>query len=459
MGSLAPDESLVETGTYVVTQADVDAGEILNTAIAISNDITDTDEETVLVPAESELSIVKDYTGFEDNDDNGSISVGDDLLYEITATNTGDTSLTNTIINDELTGDASAPIDLAPGESATLSVSYTVLDRDAGNIITNIATAVSDQTELVTDTEEVDVLGTVDLAIEKDSNGMKLWESDPETAFFDKELTYTVTITNNGPNISDGWEAIDTLPDGVTFVSATNEDEDITSIDNGDGTVTFSSDTDIPVGESRSFEFTVQVPKHLPDYATVLHNQIDVVGQNPDPDLLNNHDEDSIDVIDVPKGMDMGSSHSINFHSKGGVNINKVGTLNLTVENLFINTIYTSEESDIITTGFYDGMTGTHGNDIWISGSDLDSLMIPGDRESNGDMGDWSVEDNEGEVLDFEELSLNGIGSLSYNSENGNVALIDIVNGEVVSSNVIATLQPGLDISLSTQSDGELNPR
>ena len=157
--------------------------------------------------------------------------------------------------------------------------------------------------------------------------------------------------------------------------------------------------------------------------------------------------------------MDMGSSHSINFHSKGGVNIKKVGTLNLTVENLFINTIYTSEESDIITTGFYDGMTGTHGNDIWISGSDLDSLMIPGDRESNGDMGDWSVEDNEGEVLDFEELSLNGIGSLSYNSENGNVALIDIVNGEVVSSNVIATLQPGLDISLSTQSDGELNPR
>ncbi|ELS02129.1 conserved repeat protein, partial [Xenococcus sp. PCC 7305] len=152
--TLAPGESDTLSVSYTVLESDLGTT-IANTGVADS-DQTDpvTDIEGVPVP-DPELSVVKTNTGFTDNDDNGFISVGDDVLYDITATNTGDTNLTNVVISDDLTGDTSAPTDLAPGESDTLSVSYTVQDSDVGTTIANVGVADSDQTDPVTEPEEV----------------------------------------------------------------------------------------------------------------------------------------------------------------------------------------------------------------------------------------------------------------------------------------------------------------
>ncbi|MEM9273496.1 MAG: hypothetical protein AAGA80_11110, partial [Cyanobacteria bacterium P01_F01_bin.143] len=620
VGSLAPGESAVETGDYVVTQADVEAGVILNTATATgdpgtpndpSDDPTDTDPEDVPVPpANPELSVVKDFTGFIDNDNSGDISVGDDVLYDITATNEGDVELTNVVITDDLTGDSSDPVTLAPGESDTLSVSYTVLESDLGTTIANTGIADSDQTDPVDDPEEVpvpdpelsvvktntgfidnddngfisvgdnvlyDIIATnegdanltnvvitddltgdtsdpvtllpgesdtlsvsytvldsdvgttiantgvadsdqtdpvddpvevpvpgkADLAIHKNSNGIRVWPDKHPFAFFRTQLTYSVTITNNGPNVSNGWTAVDTLPDGVTFVSATNGD--ITSVDNGDGTVTFSSDTDIPVGESRTFHFTVQTPEHLPHHPAFLHNSISVTGQNPDHDLHNNHDGDNIEIIDPPRGIDVGAPDTIDIfpdvpfvtHPEGGYGVYSNEGLNLVVDNYFINTVYTGEENDIITTGFHndvintdggddkidggsgndiinagtgnDDLIGGRGADVLIGGHGQDNFIIRGDRESGayGKKSDLHFDNHHRVVVDhiidfndhedvliLQDLKVDGIGSVSYHSDNGNVTLTETVDGHIVSSNVIAKLQPGLDISVHHQGDG-----
>lgn len=109
---------------------------------------------------------------------------------------------------------------LAVGASTTITLvvqaSPTLLD---GAVITNAATVRSDTVDLVpannTDTEPTTVaLGTsADLSIAKTDL------ADPVVT--GANVTYTLTIRNNGPANATNVVATDTLPAGLTFVSAT----------------------------------------------------------------------------------------------------------------------------------------------------------------------------------------------------------------------------------------------
>ncbi|NIM93901.1 MAG: DUF11 domain-containing protein, partial [Anaerolineales bacterium] len=162
--TLAPTESMTCTATYVVDQDDVAAREINNTATADS-DQTDpvNDSETVTVRSPS-LSLTKRQTLNADEDSSTTVSLGDTLTYEFVATNTGNVTLTGVTISDPLpnlsalTCVPAQPSTLAPTESMTCTATYVVDqdDLDAGEI-NNTATADSDQTDPVNDSETVDL--------------------------------------------------------------------------------------------------------------------------------------------------------------------------------------------------------------------------------------------------------------------------------------------------------------
>ena len=155
--NLAPAEQAICTGTYVVTQADLDAGSILNEAVATT--IFGPDGDTTIVssiPAQvrSPAGVTPSIALVKTADTSGlsnPAAVGDVIGYAFTVTNTGNVTLTDVTLSDPLANVSGGPIArLAPGgvDAATFTASYTLTqaDIDAGQVV-NAATATGGYTD------------------------------------------------------------------------------------------------------------------------------------------------------------------------------------------------------------------------------------------------------------------------------------------------------------------------
>jgi len=196
--TLAPGATCVLVGTYVVTAADITAGAITNSATATSDqtpDVDDTQSASVPTPANT---IVKAISGNTDADSSGDLSAGDVLNYTITATNTGTATLTNLVVSDALLtpGTITCATVLA-GDTCVLSGDYTITAADvAAGSVDNTATADSDQTDPIDDTESVSLPAPA-LSVSKPAPTNADEDGSGDISEFDT-LTYTITATNTG---------------------------------------------------------------------------------------------------------------------------------------------------------------------------------------------------------------------------------------------------------------------
>jgi len=135
--TLAPGDKITCTGTYTLTQADIDTGTVANTATADGkdakgHDVTGTDTVTVDEPQNPAITVVK--TGKL----TGGSTAGATIAYTVTATNTGNVTLTDVVVTDALVPALSCDrTTLAPSESTTCTGTYTVKqsDVDAGQVV------------------------------------------------------------------------------------------------------------------------------------------------------------------------------------------------------------------------------------------------------------------------------------------------------------------------------------
>ena len=84
--------------------------------------------------------------------------MGQEIEYTITATNTGNLTLTNVSITDPKLGTLTCtqPVSLAPGETLTCTGVYSITQADLNfGSVANTATADSDQTDPSSDSETV----------------------------------------------------------------------------------------------------------------------------------------------------------------------------------------------------------------------------------------------------------------------------------------------------------------
>ena len=115
-----------------------------------------------------------------------------------------------------------------------------------------------------------DIIGQVVLTAPAPAPDLALSGNAPSSVTLGSNLTYNLTVTNNGTGGATGVKLIDTLPPGVTFVSATGG---VTPVN---GVLTFGIGT-LAAGDSASFTIVVTPTAKgtLPDRASVRMDQPD----------------------------------------------------------------------------------------------------------------------------------------------------------------------------------------
>jgi uncharacterized repeat protein (TIGR01451 family) len=134
--SLAAGATETCTGTYAVTQADIDAGR-KDTSTTADSDETDPVAATESVPLGQNPSVTLDKTGLLDLGADNAATPGDLIHYLFVVENTGNVTLTGVAVVDPLAAPVSCPggnpfPGLAPGASETCTASYAITAADVG---------------------------------------------------------------------------------------------------------------------------------------------------------------------------------------------------------------------------------------------------------------------------------------------------------------------------------------
>jgi uncharacterized membrane protein len=193
---LAPDRSMTCEAVYYTTQADVDAGQIVNAAVAAGQSpagppVTADATERVTATPEARIKLVK--TAFP-----AQYSAPDEqITYTYTVTNTGNVTLHAVTVTDNQLGVITCGLrTLAPGESMTCAAVYTTtqVNVDAGRIV-NAAIVTGEPPTgppvIGGDTEVVAVIHEPAVELHKTAFPARYGAAG-------EQITYTYTVTNTG---------------------------------------------------------------------------------------------------------------------------------------------------------------------------------------------------------------------------------------------------------------------
>ena len=198
--TVAPGATCVLNGTYMVLQADVDAGTVDNIGSVTSTEVpgpTVTPTVSTAVSKGASQSIAKVLSGNADEDSSSTVSLNDTLSYNVTMTNDGDVTLNNVVVSDnKITPSSNTCATVAPGATCVLSGTYVVsqTDVDAGTI-DNIGSVSSTEVTgpTVTPTVSTPVTQAPSLSITKTAATMEAVDF-----YIGAIATYTYVVTNTG---------------------------------------------------------------------------------------------------------------------------------------------------------------------------------------------------------------------------------------------------------------------
>ena len=287
LGDIGSNGSSVVQITLKVTASG--SGTLTNVASAPSSAVdmipsNNAATATAVIQGVADMAITK-------NDDADPVNHGESIMYTIGVTNNGPGNAAEVTLTDSLPEGASlisASVaqgncigtttvvcslgNLASGSSATATVSITTLHAGA---VTNTAAVSANGTDLVTSNNSDSVVTTVnplaDLEVTKAEN------SHPVT--LGSNLSYTITVRNDGPSTSASVVLTDNLPSGVSYIETANgcaEAGGVVSCALGD-----LAATEMATG-------VIQVTVLSASAGTVLTNTASATSTSPDGDVSNN---------------------------------------------------------------------------------------------------------------------------------------------------------------------------
>lgn len=222
--TLTPGASETYLTSYTLTQNDLDTygggdGYIENTATADSLETASvSDTEAIELFVRSALSIDKRLVNITGGNNNTvADAVGDTLNYTVTVSNLGVLTLTNVSVVAPSSGLNITGVTLAPGESQVYTTSYVLTQADLDDngqgdgYIDNTATADSDQTVALSDTESTALLRTVGLGIEKNVTSVAGGNNNLFADAAGEVIQYAIRVYNAGTVTLTGVTVTDEL--------------------------------------------------------------------------------------------------------------------------------------------------------------------------------------------------------------------------------------------------------
>ena len=292
LGNLAVNDPVTVT---VVFQALV-VGELTETA-SVSGNVVDPDPSNNTSSVTTEIDPATDLA-VQISPSVSVVGVGLDFQYVVTATNNGPITATNVVLSDTLppgVSFVSATTDqgvvptqasgivavtfgiLGVGESANLTI---VVDPTAspGAILSDSATVAGQQADPNTTnnayTLDVTVQGVSDLGV--------VAAAQPGTALVGQPLTYTITVSNQGPDDEPDAVLSGALPPGMTVDSLTSSQGDAPSLNGSILTADLGA-----LEPTETATITLVVSPGASDTGPETAG-FTVQGQNIDPDSSNN---------------------------------------------------------------------------------------------------------------------------------------------------------------------------
>ncbi|WP_338226486.1 DUF7507 domain-containing protein, partial [Algoriphagus confluentis] len=440
---LEPGETRVITVSYTTTQEDLDRGFVLNTASVsgttpAGRTITDSDRAIILANRQAAIELIKENVT-QDYDE-----IGDILTYSLTVTNTGNVTLTAIRIEDPLTQtDQVLPVDLSPGESETLTVTYEVtqddLDRgDVENQATVSATTPANRQVQDQDNARIPAV---------QNPGIDLVKSVAETEFDEAGdiLNYTLVVTNTG-NV--------TLSEGSLIDPLTGLNENL-------GT--------LAPGESAIFSVSYTVTQQDVD-AGFVTNLATATGT--DPNGVDTEDEDEVTVTGIrnPEIQVTKTALTSSYNEAGDVlnyQITVTNTGNVTLTNVKVNDPLTGLAQNVGTLA--PGQSVSISTSYPVNQADVDTGLVNNQVDASGQDPDLElVEDSDtAEVAGIKEPSISILKEADASSvdeagsiitytltitNTGNVTLSDgqIEDPLTGFSGTFETLAPGESITRTT---------
>lgn len=213
---LGAGESTTATVSYAITDADIAAGRVINTATATA---TDSDGNTVtsnqgtatttIETPRPGISVTKEVdktvlTGDE-------ARAGTKLTYTISVTNTGNTTVSGLTATDTMRYDGNPTLEfgtIAPGKTVKIRAQHTVTqdEVDAGRIVNAIVVSGSSMTSR--DSVETSISPSSSLIVSKSVDTADIAADE---AIAGKRLTYTITVRNSGNSTVTGVSLADEL--------------------------------------------------------------------------------------------------------------------------------------------------------------------------------------------------------------------------------------------------------
>jgi large repetitive protein len=321
---LLPGETVRCTASYTVTQADVDAGSVVNVASATSAEVPlpgtpggETATETVSATRNPAATVAK-VASIPTN-----AQVGDVITYTYTVANTGNTTLRDVTLTDDHTSaagtvalaiggdtlltdaaptgdsdDDGAPAGiwgiLRPNDVLTFTSTYTVTqdDIDAGDALTNTVSVAATPPGGTTFTPPTDTVtvpvsastGSMDVQKTADVSGLGTPPAPGDV------VTYTITVENTGNITLSEPDLVDTLTDanGTALTLTTGP-----TFDTGDA----DTDSVLDVGETWRYTATVQLTQAIIN-AGGLSNSVVATARDPKANPVSDTSDDDAGATD-----------------------------------------------------------------------------------------------------------------------------------------------------------------